>query len=73
MRSWVRTRVASSDWWASLKVVSISSSPSWLRTARAKPSGPSRSRMSLKPVGGGPRAERGVSTHAAGGGLRVTL
>lgn len=57
MRSWVRTRVASSDWWASLKVVSINSSPGWPRTARAKPSGPSRSRMSLKPAGGEPRAE----------------
>lgn len=57
-RSWVRTLVASSDWWASLKVVSISSSPWWARTALANPSGPSRSSTSRKPTGGSPNGER---------------
>lgn len=53
-RSWVRTLVARSDWWASLKVVSISSRPWWARTALANPSGPSLSNTSRKPTGGSP-------------------
>lgn len=56
-RSWVRTLVASSDWWASLKVVSISSRPWWARTALANPSGPSCSNTSRKPTGGSPSSE----------------
>lgn len=56
LRSWVRTRVARRDWWASLNVVSISSRPWWARTAFAKPSGPSLSSTSLKPTGGSPAA-----------------
>lgn len=59
-RSWVRTLVARSDWWASLNVVSISSRPWWARTALAKPSGPSRRSTSRKPTGGSP-----------GGGVKV--
>ncbi len=59
-RSWVRTLVARSDWWASLKVVSISNSPWWARTALANPSGPSRSSTSRKPTGGSPDSDGGA-------------
>lgn len=58
-RSWVRTLVARSDWWASLKVVSISSRPWWARTALANPSGPSRRSTSRKPTGGSPAGRSG--------------
>lgn len=48
----MRTLVAKRDWWASLKVVSISRSPLCFLTALAKPSGPSATKMSRKPRGG---------------------
>lgn len=51
-RSWVRTRVANSDWWASRNVVSISKSSLRPRTALANASGPSFTRMSRSPFGG---------------------
>lgn len=51
--------MARRDWWASLKVVSISSRPWWARTALANPSGPSRSNTSRKPMGGSPGSEGG--------------
>ena len=51
--------MARRDWWASLKVVSISSRPWWARTAFANPSGPSRSNTSRKPMGGSPGSEGG--------------
>lgn len=53
-RSWVRIRVARRLWWASLHVVSHSSSCGWRRTAAANPAGPSRSSTSRQPGGGGP-------------------
>ena len=40
-RSRVRTRVASSDWWASRNVVSVTPTVSRWRSAAAQPSGPS--------------------------------
>ena len=39
-RSRERTRVASSDWWASRKVVSVTATRSWARSRRANSSGP---------------------------------
>ena len=52
-RSWLRTRVASSDWCASRMVVSVKRSPFCSRTQAASPSGPRASRMSRVPGGGG--------------------
>ena len=51
-RSWVRTRVASSDWCASRMVVSVTRRPLWARTAAAHPSGPRAERTSFHPAGG---------------------
>src|SRR5437763_1427276 len=39
--SWLRMRVASSDWWASRNVVSVTSTGFWSRTQAANLSGPS--------------------------------
>lgn len=62
LRSCVLTRVANRDWWASLKVVSISRRPWCCRIARAKPSGPSFNRTSRKPMGGSPgRKKKNIS------------
>lgn len=60
LRSCVLTRVASRDWWASLKVVSISRRPWCCLIARAKPSGPSLNKTSRKPVGGSPGQKKEV-------------
>ena len=49
----VRTRVASSDWWASRKVVSVTATLFCSRSARAKPSGPSESSCCRVPSGAG--------------------
>ena len=46
-----RTRVASSDWWASRNVVSVSASALWVRTRSANFSGPRFSRRSREPRG----------------------
>lgn len=51
-RSWVRIRVAKSDWWASRNVVSITIRLLFFLTAFANPSGPSEIKMSLSPLGG---------------------
>src|SRR3984885_5925936 len=48
----VRTRVASSDWWASRKVVSVTRTPEESRNQRAKPSGPNSINSCLEPGGG---------------------
>ncbi|MPM80538.1 hypothetical protein SDC9_127585 [bioreactor metagenome] len=53
--SYVRIRVASSDWWASRKVVSVTSSRSEARSAAANFSGPSSSSCWRKPTGTGVR------------------
>lgn len=50
--SLVRTRVASSDWWASRKVVSVTPMVGDSRSQRAKPSGPSSVSFCLEPAGG---------------------
>ena len=52
-RSLVRTRVASSDWCASRKVVSVTSTPVRERRSAAKPSGPSSSSRCREPCGEG--------------------
>ena len=49
----MRTRVASSDWWASRNVVSVTASGVWARSAAAKPAGPSSSRRWRDPAGAG--------------------
>ena len=43
IRSRVRTRVASSDWWASRNVVSVTATRVWARSRRANSSGPTSS------------------------------
>jgi len=48
--SYVRTRVASSDWCASRNVVSISSNLLWALTAAANPSGPFSRNTSFQPL-----------------------
>ena len=48
----VRTRVASSDWWASRKVVSVTPTAGDSRSQRAKPSGPNSTSRCLDPAGG---------------------
>ena len=53
-KSCVRTRVASSDWWASRKVVSVRRTPFRELIAFTSPLGPSRCRRSRSPGGGGP-------------------
>ena len=55
MRSRVRTRVASSDWWASRKVVSVTPTASWARSASAKACGP----CAEQPVAGAGRRGSG--------------
>ena len=55
-RSSVRTRVASSDWWASRNVVSVTATAGRARSQLAKPAGPSSARRWRLP-GGGWRAE----------------
>ena len=50
--SLVRTRVASSDWWASRKVVSVTPMVGDSRSHRAKPSGPSSASRCRDPAGG---------------------
>jgi len=57
-KSYVLTRVASSDWCASRNVVSISSSCLCCRTALASPSGPFSSSTSRQPRGVASRASR---------------
>ncbi len=52
-RSLVRTRVASRDWCASRKVVSVTSTPVRERRSAAKPSGPSSSSRCREPCGEG--------------------
>ena len=52
-RSYVRTRVASSDWWASRNVVSVTARAVCSRRASAKPSGPSSSSRCRLPGGAG--------------------
>src|SRR5437588_157981 len=49
--SWVRMRVASSDWWASRKVVSVTSRRSSSSTQRTKRSGPNSWNRSRLPAG----------------------
>lgn len=51
-KSYVLTRVANRDWWASRKVVSINNSPLCSRTFLANAVGPSCFRISLQPGGG---------------------
>ncbi len=60
-RSWLRTRVASSDWCASRMVVSVKRSPFRSRAQAASPSGPRASSTSRLPGGGGEaRSTRGT-------------
>ena len=59
--SLVRMRVASSDWWASRQVVSVSSRPLWARTAAAKALGPSFFRMSRRPCSGSVTSTTGTT------------
>ena len=59
-RSLVRTRVASSDWWASRNVVSVTLRSAPPAEPAAKPSGPSSRSRCRVPVGAGcPRSTRG--------------
>ncbi|CAM5443114.1 hypothetical protein SGRIM128S_09674 [Streptomyces griseomycini] len=58
-RSLVRTRVASSDWWASRKVVSVTPRVGEARSQRAKPSGPSSASRCREPAGGSPAGSGG--------------
>ncbi len=72
--SYVRTRVAISDWWASRNVVSVSSSRRWCIVQSAKPSAPSRSRICRVPGAGGVCADGGIGGTfiRAGAGLPFT-
>ena len=54
-RSRERTRVASSDWWASRNVVSVTATRSWARSRRANSSGPTSRSSWRVPVGHGLR------------------
>ena len=54
-RSRVRTRVASSDWWASRNVVSVTATRSCARSRRANSSGPTSSSSWRVPSGAGTR------------------
>jgi hypothetical protein len=65
IRSCVRMRVASRDWWASRKVVSVSSRRFWSRSQREKPSGPSSPSSSRVPGSG----ERGRFSGTRGGAV----
>ena len=60
IRSRERTRVASKDWWASRKVVSVISSFFWLRIQSLRPSGPCWSRYCFRPVGRGTSVKSGT-------------
>ena len=64
-RSLVRTRVASSDWWASRKVVSVTASGVCSRSAAANPTGPSSSSRWRDPAGAG--ADRSISGSLSAG------
>lgn len=58
-RSFVRTRVASNDWCASRKVVSVTCSDGDERSHAAKPSGPSSFSRCFEPFGGAPTGTGG--------------
>ena len=66
-----RTRVASSDWWASRKVVSVTATAVWLRSACAKRSGPSSSSSCFDPDGGGVCSSCLVSAGSLSRAIRV--
>ncbi|GAA3155614.1 hypothetical protein GCM10017687_86980 [Streptomyces echinatus] len=55
----MRTRVASRDWWASRKVVSVTPMVGDSRRCRAKPSGPRSTRRWRDPAGGAPAGSGG--------------
>ena len=66
-----RTRVASSDWWASRQVVSITSSGWCSRTALANAAGPCASKSCRQPSGGAPAGTAGTSGTMLAGGSAV--
>ncbi len=63
----MRTRVASSDWCASRKVVSVTASAVCSRSAFAQPAGPSSSRRCREPAGGSAARSTGGSLSAGFG------
>ncbi len=65
----LRMRVASSDWWASRMVVSVTSTRRCSRIHAAKPCGPSLSNSCLAPSAGA-AAKRGASGRRALAGGR---
>ena len=74
--SWVRMRVANSDWWASRRVVSVSAIAVCERSAAANAVGPSSSRRCREPAGGAPVGSagsfaRGIAGQRGGRGLVV--
>ena len=66
--SWVRMRVASSDWCPSRIVVSVTSARVCARIHSANFSGPSRSSVCLVPSGTGPSMNGTIGAAASAGG-----